>query len=56
MGDDGGLETAVYPNLESLEGAVVGVEEQHGEGAQLGGPVPPVAAVDDHTRLVVLNL
>jgi hypothetical protein len=43
-------------DLEAGEGAVVGVQQQHGQGGELGCPVPPVAAVDYHTGFVVFNL
>jgi len=37
-------------DAEAAEGAVVGVHEEHGERGELGGAVPPVAAVDQHRR------
>ena len=43
-------------DLEAGEGAVVGVQQQHGQGGQLRRPVPPVTAVDYHTGFVVFNL
>ena len=46
----------LYEDLEPGEGPIVGVQQQHGEGGQLGRPVPPVAAVDDHTCFMILNL
>ena len=43
-------------DLQPPDGAVVGVQEQHGQAGQLGGAVPPVTAVHQHRRLLVLHL
>lgn len=41
--------------LEAGECPVEGIKEQHGEGRELGCPVPSVGAVNDHRRLVLLH-
>ena len=40
----------LHEGLVALDGAVVGVEDELGEGAGLTGPVPAVWAVDHHTH------
>ena len=42
---------AWWAYLEATDGAVVGVEHEHGQCRQLRGAVPPVRAVNHHRRL-----
>lgn len=38
-------------DFKALDAAVEAVQHQHGQGRQLGGPVPAVAAVHHHRAL-----
>ena len=41
----------LYESLESFNGAVITVQHQHGQGRQLGCPVPTITAVYHHRAL-----
>ena len=45
----------LYEGLVALDGAVVGVNDQLGQGAGLTGPVPAVGAVDNDGLAVAVE-
>ena len=43
-------------NLKPFQCAIVGVEQNHGQGRQLGGSIPAVATVNNDTGLMIFYL
>ena len=41
---------------ESVIGAIIGIEEELGNGSDLGGAIPSVTAVDEDGEIVVMNV
>lgn len=41
----------LHQYFKALDAPIEAVQHQHGQGRQLGGPVPPVAAVHEHRAL-----